>query len=324
MEAMASASFHARPGSLVDMEGDYGYDELVDWTTQKMPTFAPLKRFLASAPAAKPTMSLITFPSRNDGGAPHYRTDGLTVEGLKKIVDTESMEQHQLLLVQNITPDVVRLLGDKWKIPPDFFLSHLENSNWYSLWNIQQNLPTLRSVCQSYVRFQFIGPREVETERTVDEDGKGMLIALRNMGAGLIGCLDVYSSLPDRMHELDSCNNEDAATIGRTAGGFNPTYPPPRVISELNPTVKADMPFMPVAMVRSTVTTWFDVFDHDHIVNETGTNASTLATQISSETVLEGQQTGTGCSPQKETGGRKEERAKWKRGTNILRRAVHF
>jgi hypothetical protein len=76
----------------------------------------------------------------------------------------ELTEGHRLLLVENLTPKVITLLGEHWKVPPDFFLADLENSNWYNLLNIPQNLPGLSSVQNrdGYVRFQFIGPREFE------------------------------------------------------------------------------------------------------------------------------------------------------------------
>jgi hypothetical protein len=35
----------------------------------------------------------------------------------------------QLLLVEDITPTVLTLLGKKWKVSTEFFCSHLENSN---------------------------------------------------------------------------------------------------------------------------------------------------------------------------------------------------
>jgi hypothetical protein len=85
--------------------------------------------------------------------------------GLEKALKEEG---RKLLLVENLTPKVVNLLHDNWKIPFDFFISHVENSDWYDLPNIQEHLPHLRSVRQNHIRFQFIGTREFDLTRNSD------------------------------------------------------------------------------------------------------------------------------------------------------------
>jgi hypothetical protein len=84
----------------------------------------------------------------------------------------------KLFLLENITPKVVALFGGHWHVPPDFFLAHLENSNWYEMQNVQENLPALRSVQseRNYLRFQFIGPREFTKNPNCEGDTKGRCI----------------------------------------------------------------------------------------------------------------------------------------------------
>jgi len=137
---------------------------------------------------------------------------------------TLNADRPQLLLIENITPGVITFLGDNWGIPPDFFLAHLENSNWYSLQNIPQNLPALRSVYQNYVRFQFVGPREFEVEPAATTVHQGNLRCsqfepITNSSTDL--------ELADHFIGETNPKIPDSATIGRIAGGFNPLEHPP-------------------------------------------------------------------------------------------------
>jgi hypothetical protein len=87
----------------------------------------------------------------------------------------DDRENRKLFLLENITPNVVALFGAHWHVPPDFFLAHLENSNWYEMQNVQENLPALRSVQseRNYLRFQFIGPREFTRNPDCQRESKG-------------------------------------------------------------------------------------------------------------------------------------------------------
>jgi hypothetical protein len=158
-------------------EKRYDYRELVELITQGIPTFEPLHKFLLDANDNLPCeITLLEF-EESQGHEPQV-SEGRQ-ETTKKIksqnIDPKCQEEllvnvlqrtdgHQLLLVENLTPTVTSLLGTYWNVPPDFFLAHLENSNWYNMQNIPQNLPGLSSVqsLDGFVRFQFIGPREIE------------------------------------------------------------------------------------------------------------------------------------------------------------------
>jgi hypothetical protein len=170
---MTSASSSSPPSS--NDEGHIrGYKTLVELTTKRMPTFAPLKNFLNKSghetKASK--LDLIEF---DQNGQPSYNLDLKFKDLQSRLSLGLNEDKHQLLLIENVTRDVITFLGENWQIPPDFFLAHLENSNWYSLQNIPQNLPSLQSVQQDFVRFQFIGPREFIIDPSITTANQGII-----------------------------------------------------------------------------------------------------------------------------------------------------
>ena len=148
------------------------YEEIVKLTKEGIPTFVPLHKFLLEGDNRLDCkITLVEFEDDSPKlGEPKQekRIEPRKVEisalgnELKKL---ELTEGHRLLLVENLTPKVITLLGEHWKVPPDFFLAHLENSNWYNLLNIPQNLPGLSSVQSpdGYVRLHFIGPESLKS-----------------------------------------------------------------------------------------------------------------------------------------------------------------
>ncbi|KUJ17422.1 uncharacterized protein LY89DRAFT_684469 [Mollisia scopiformis] len=224
------------------------YQTLVERTSVGIPTFAPLHKFLLSEASDNITckISLIDFDEdhhtgEEQGQHPNTQKKEKTIE--PQTIKPESLEDllkqpatHRLLLVENLTRNVIILLGTYWNVPPDFFLAHLENSNWYSLQNIPQILPGLSSIqsFDGYVRFQFIGPREFEIEGSA--------------GPQAPGASGDHNLLPDRIHE--DCAT---ASVPRVAGGFTP-FPPPNT----DPDDDCETKMNPVAFVRNSVTIWFD------------------------------------------------------------------
>jgi hypothetical protein len=161
------------------------YKEIVELTKEGIPTFVPLHKFLLDGDDKLDCkITLVEFeddnPKLDELKKREKRIEPRKIEKaaleseLKKLEQTEG---HRLLLVENLTPNVITLLGEHWKVPPDFFLAHLENSNWYNLLNIPQNLPGLSSVqsLDGYVRFQFIGPRELEITDAPDPQPPGTI-----------------------------------------------------------------------------------------------------------------------------------------------------
>ncbi|KAF8852537.1 hypothetical protein BDZ45DRAFT_694993 [Acephala macrosclerotiorum] len=229
--------------SAPSIEKAYDYPELVRLTAEGIPTYAPLHKFLLEADP-RPTCEItsVQFKDNKDEHEHDNQSSKEKIE-LHKIPSSELEKElketkgHRLLLIENICPDVINLLGRYWDVPPGFFLAHLENSNWYSLQNIPQNLPGLSSVqsLDGYVRFQFIGPREFEIKGSPEQPQAP-------------GIRDENYLLPDRIHE-----DPHTSSVPRVAGGFNP-FPPQHTDPEDGPETRMN----PVAFVRNSITIWFD------------------------------------------------------------------
>jgi hypothetical protein len=169
-----------------DSTKTYTYEEIVKLTEEGIPTFVPLQNFLRDGKNELDCkITLVEFEDDNPK-LDEPKKEEKTIEPRKieksalenELKKSEQTEGHRLLLVENLTPNVITLLGKYWKVPPDFFLAHLENSNWYNLLNIPQNLPGLSSVqsLDGYVRFQFIGPREFEIDGATDPQLPGTIV----------------------------------------------------------------------------------------------------------------------------------------------------
>jgi hypothetical protein len=153
-----------------DSKGELeNYQEFVKKTTKKMPTLQPLRDFLEKSGKHHNLRCRITAIKFRSDDKPWNPENEIKIQKGEEDYDKNlaALQQalaeedtSQLLLVENITPTVLTLLGKKWKVSPEFFCSHLENSNWYEEQNIADHLPALSSVPQSYLRFQFIGARE--------------------------------------------------------------------------------------------------------------------------------------------------------------------
>jgi hypothetical protein len=164
----------------------YTYKEIVKLTKEGIPTFVPLHNFLlGDGDKLNCKITLVEFeddnPKLHEAKKEEKRIEPRKIEKSaleNELKELEQTEGHRLLLVENLTPDVITFLGEYWKVPPDFFLAHLENSNWYNLLNIPQNLPGLSSVqsLDGYVRFQFIGPREFEIDGAPDPQPPGTIV----------------------------------------------------------------------------------------------------------------------------------------------------
>lgn len=97
-------------------------------------------------------------------------------------VKKEKPKERSLLLVQNITIEWVWLLHVRWGVSLEFFLSHLEHSDWYNMNNVQQVLPALRSVQwqrKTDICFPFIATREIEIKTSSGNQNAGQSSVLQ-------------------------------------------------------------------------------------------------------------------------------------------------
>lgn len=220
------------------------YRRFVAKAVSKVSKFAPLNAFLDSTPQGQPAsaahVSVIVFSEQ----ALPSRPQEINELDLKRELELET--DNQLFVVSNITPGVLALLGGYCRVDPQFFLDYLDTVvpmqpdsrslqpiskmtaplSWYRLGNIEDHLPTLRSVQikMNHVDFRFIGPREYQPE-------------------------DANASLPDLPDRIEP--DLSASNVERIAGGYNPI---PR----------DDRKFHPVAMTRHSASAWFDGKDSQH------------------------------------------------------------
>lgn len=143
------------------------YEKFVRMIAEHIPTFAPLDLFLKPDGQHHNLECEITSIQFEDG-KPLGKEGPITLKksGVDSVSNIATLEKwlegdcQQMLLIENLTPCVLNMLGGTWKVSPEFFLSHLENSDWYKEQNIAEHLPSLRSARQSHIRFQFVAPRE--------------------------------------------------------------------------------------------------------------------------------------------------------------------
>lgn len=128
--------------------------------------FGPLRDFVdhcqTQGDRVKSEANLVTF---NDDG---YIVNGPSrVEARNFDTACSGTGSRRLLLLQNLTPDWIAALrkSKDWSPPLDFFLSHVEASDWFSLLHIPEHLPTLSSVESKHLRLQFIVTREMKIDK---------------------------------------------------------------------------------------------------------------------------------------------------------------
>lgn len=148
--------------------------DLLDALTR--PSFRPLREFWEHCngnPNIRSEARLVEFDERglvSDDKIPDSAARGQKSRFSVKVDAITSAPSRQgtrrLLLLQNLTPAWVKALHEQWNVPLDFFLSHVEYSDWYTLQNIQAHLPVLCSVPPEHLRIQFVVAREID----VDDD----------------------------------------------------------------------------------------------------------------------------------------------------------
>lgn len=225
---MTSATTSLSPGEQ--------YRDFVRETSTRFESFKPLNSFIHSRTQFNPNnvtrITAINFSKSNAPTAPSEITELALEAELARKVD------HQLFIVENISPTVMVQLGGYCNVDPQFFLDHLDASlgdisattlvpnakelqpiPWYRFRNIGEHLPHLRSMQSKldHVHLRFIGSREYHQPQT---------------GA-------TKAELPDRIIQ-----NSDRSNIERIAGGYNP-------ISRNNER------FEPLALARHGATAWF-------------------------------------------------------------------
>lgn len=115
-------------------------------------------------------------------GEPHPRvavfdisasTIGLTAK-IEKPADLEefldkprSPGQSRLFVVEDLTPALIEILGQKLDVDPTVFLTHIWTANWYSKRSAPSMVSQSQSVkaLQSFVRFRYVVSRPLRVEK---------------------------------------------------------------------------------------------------------------------------------------------------------------
>jgi len=207
------------------------YRKFIDDLARKLPKFKPLDIFLKLGTADQ-TVRISSFSFSED----NLPSDPRTIDASSLANELKKETAHQLLIIEDVSPGVVAILGGYWKVDPQFFLDFLDSTTsdasldsksvsdalspipWFRLANVEDHLPPLPSTTHNaeHVNLQFIGSREYNPE----EPSKDPI------------------ALPDRL-ESHTKNG-----ITRVAGGCNPI---PREGSRFNP----------LAFIRQTAAAWF-------------------------------------------------------------------
>ncbi|KAF2471666.1 uncharacterized protein BDR25DRAFT_313592 [Lindgomyces ingoldianus] len=208
------------------------YETFVHDSAQNFSHLKPLGSFLSWNSEAEAEITLVKF---RKGLEPVFERS-IPETDLETWLEKDT--EQQLYVVENISPNVVRLLGGYFKIDPQFFVDYLDivlldeskkgkaregrvagPRPWYRLGDIENHLPSLRSVdgTKDHVFIRFVGPREYHPK--VD-------------GAAAI----------ELRERLDP--DPKSANVERIAGGHNPI--------QLD-----DSTVWPVALARHSAAAWF-------------------------------------------------------------------
>jgi len=219
-----------KPTPISGSEPENIYKQFVENTASKLDAFKPLNAFLRGAPQPDPVRGASIFSIEYSFQS--LPNDPFQVKESDLKFKLKEGIKHQLLVVENITPEVMALLGGYCEVDPQFFLDYLDmviepKSNgedthtkpWYRIEKIEEHMPQLASVRSQtdHVTFRFIGPREYRPD-----DAEAPAI-----------------EIPERI-----ASDKIMTRVPRIAGGHNPIQLKNKV-------------FHPAAMTRHHASVWF-------------------------------------------------------------------
>jgi hypothetical protein len=211
-----------------NMQHPEQYRQELDVLASKIPAYEELKLFLDESPELDSSPAKITRVRFNDSLAPEF-ADFQEDELAKHLETTQSSD---LFVIENVSSNVVKLLGSRYGVGHDFWLDHIANSSWFRLGDIERHLPALASIRleSRHMRHQFIGVRELKTTN------------------------------PD--HPLcDRIEPERGSTrVPRIAGAL---YPLERLSGRSQVVVPASERYPSLALTRQHLSMWFDASEGD-------------------------------------------------------------
>ena len=115
-------------------------------------------------------MSIFEFPLRDSSTSAKEVPSILGAAALREYLDTATpsnlLHSSRLILVENIDPQTVLLLGGLYDIMPRFFADHLRSSAWYRNLKSSENMPTLPSYQMetNFLLFRFVTTRDRQSK----------------------------------------------------------------------------------------------------------------------------------------------------------------
>jgi len=166
-------------------------------------------------------------------------------EGTERLAEVLSIPREakscKLFLIENICPEMVSLLGERYNIDPQFFAEHLNNDPWYRIENIADRIPALPS---SRRQNDFLQLRYVETEtiskQSYSYPGPGPKV---QAGQAATGSIDEESEL---WSDAKSFMMPDKMTTRI-----------PRKAGKLIPRARKDRTFETILCTRQVTSVWF-------------------------------------------------------------------
>jgi len=113
-----------------------------------------------------------------------FETSNALSEALNSVEPSNENVQLRLYVVEDLSRDVIELLGNKYDIDPAFFRSHIVDFAWYNVRDPWRDLPSLvkDSKKQSWTSIRFVTARYFESSEAFDkgsEEAKGWNVARR-------------------------------------------------------------------------------------------------------------------------------------------------
>jgi hypothetical protein len=199
--------------------------ELIDFAS-KIPAYEELKRFAETSQELDASSAKISVARFNESSAPDIVD--IIEDDLPKYLETP--QSSTLFIIENVSTNVMELLGSQFGVEFEFWLNHVSDSNWFRLGEIERHLPALKSIQlkSRHIRHRFISPRELllnTTGRFVD----------------------------DRIEP-----EAGSARVFRVAGASNPSE---RLPHRSRKKARSKERFPPLALTRQHVSIWFDSSD---------------------------------------------------------------
>jgi len=169
-ESTASGGF-TRSAPTPDRSDDYL--RRIQHAAEHYEEFEDLERFVRQANPQLPhqeeaQMSIFEFPLRDSSSSANEVPPIQGAAALREYLDvatpSNSLHWSRLILVENIDPQTVLLLGGLYDIKPCFFADHLRSSGWYRSRKPSDNMPTLPSyqVETNFLMFRFVATRDCQ------------------------------------------------------------------------------------------------------------------------------------------------------------------